>query len=61
MLKQTIGFIGAGQMARALAQGFVAAGLLADKQIIAADPISKSYSPVRASPAVMSTWPSKAT
>jgi pyrroline-5-carboxylate reductase len=40
MLKQTIGFIGAGQMARALAQGFVAAGLLADKQMIAADPVA---------------------
>ncbi len=40
MLKQTIGFIGAGQMARALAQGFVRAGLLAEKQITAADPIS---------------------
>ncbi len=38
MLKQTIGFIGAGQMARALAQGFVNAGLLADRQIVAADP-----------------------
>ena len=39
MLKQTIGFIGAGQMARALAQGFVRAGLLAEKQIVAADPV----------------------
>src|SRR5262245_43464223 len=39
MLTQTIGFIGAGQMARALAQGFTAAGLLADKQIVAADPV----------------------
>jgi pyrroline-5-carboxylate reductase len=38
MLSQTIGFIGAGQMARAMAQGFVSAGLLADRQIIAADP-----------------------
>jgi len=39
MLKQTVGFIGAGQMARALAQGFVKAGLLAARQIAAADPI----------------------
>jgi pyrroline-5-carboxylate reductase len=39
MLKQTIGFIGAGQMARALAQGFVRAGLLAERQIAAADPV----------------------
>jgi pyrroline-5-carboxylate reductase len=42
MLKQTIGFIGAGQMARALAQGFVRAGLLAEKQIIAADPVAEA-------------------
>ena len=38
MLSQSIGFIGAGQMARALAQGFAGGGLLADKQIAAADP-----------------------
>jgi len=38
MLSQTIGFIGAGQMARAMARGFVAAGLLAERQIVAADP-----------------------
>ncbi len=37
MLSQTIGFVGAGQMARALAQGFVRGGLLAEKQIAAAD------------------------
>ena len=40
MLKQTIGFIGAGQMAKALAKGFVSAGLVHGKQIIAADPVS---------------------
>ena len=39
MSKQTIGFIGAGQMARALAQGFVAAGLVAAEDILAADPV----------------------
>lgn len=39
MLSQTIGFVGAGQMARAMAQGFVRAGLLAEKQIAAADPV----------------------
>ncbi len=44
MLKQTIGFIGAGQMARALAQGFVRAGLLAENQIVAADPIPMAAS-----------------
>jgi pyrroline-5-carboxylate reductase len=38
MLSQTIGFIGAGQMAQALARGFVAAGLIEGKQMIAADP-----------------------
>jgi pyrroline-5-carboxylate reductase len=40
MLSKTAGFIGAGQMARALAQGFVKAGLLAEKQIVAADPVA---------------------
>lgn len=39
MLKQTIGFIGAGQMARALAKGFLQAGLLATEQISAFDPV----------------------
>ncbi len=39
MLSQSIGFIGAGQMARALAQGFVRSGLLAEGQLAAADPV----------------------
>src|SRR5262245_13146200 len=39
MLTQTIGFIGAGQMARALAQGFVAAGLVPGRQINYCDPV----------------------
>jgi len=39
MFTQTIGFIGAGQMARALAQGFIAAGLAAGRQIIHCDPV----------------------
>ena len=39
MLTQTIGFIGAGQMARALAQGFVAAGLVPGRQILHCDPV----------------------
>lgn len=38
MLTQTIGFIGAGQMAQALARGFVAAKLVEGRQIVAADP-----------------------
>jgi pyrroline-5-carboxylate reductase len=39
MLNQSIGFVGAGQMARALAQGFVRTGLVAERQIVAADPV----------------------
>jgi pyrroline-5-carboxylate reductase len=42
MLTQTIGFIGAGQMARALAQGFVSAGLAAGRQIVYCDPVAKA-------------------
>ncbi|HEY2893063.1 MAG TPA: pyrroline-5-carboxylate reductase [Pirellulales bacterium] len=44
MLEQTIGFIGAGQMARALASGFVAAGLVPGSQIVAADPFEPAKS-----------------
>jgi len=39
MLTQTIGFIGAGQMARALAQGLVSAGLVPGQQIVHCDPV----------------------
>lgn len=39
MLDQQIGFVGAGQMARALARGFVEAGLVAASQIVAFDPV----------------------
>jgi pyrroline-5-carboxylate reductase len=39
MLQQTIGFIGAGQMARALANGFVKSGLVSADRIVAADPL----------------------
>jgi pyrroline-5-carboxylate reductase len=42
MQTQSIGFIGAGQMARALAQGFQAAGLLPGEGIVACDPVSES-------------------
>src|SRR5258706_11384858 len=35
--KLTIGFLGAGKMATALAQGFIRAGLVTGKQIIASD------------------------
>src|ERR1700677_4114786 len=37
-MAEKIGLVGAGQMARALAAGFVRAGLLAPSQILAADP-----------------------
>ena len=40
MLTQKIGFIGAGQMARALAEGFVKAGLIEGKQVLASDPVT---------------------
>ena len=36
-LKQTIGFLGAGKMATALAQGIVRAGLVKPAKIIASD------------------------
>jgi pyrroline-5-carboxylate reductase len=39
MFQQTFGFIGAGQMARALAGGFVKAGLTRGERIVAADPL----------------------
>ncbi len=39
MQQQTIGFIGAGQMARALAAGFVKAGLVSAERIVASDPV----------------------
>jgi len=40
MLSQTIGFMGAGQMARALAAGFVRAGLVSPAQVLASDPVA---------------------
>ena len=40
MLEQTIGFIGAGQMATALGQGFVRAGLTEGSRLLAADPVA---------------------
>lgn len=42
MLKRKIGFVGAGQMATALGQGFVAAGLIDARDLLAADPISEA-------------------
>jgi pyrroline-5-carboxylate reductase len=39
MLTQTIGFIGAGQMAKALAQGFVTTDLVPGQRTIACDPV----------------------
>jgi pyrroline-5-carboxylate reductase len=40
MLNSTIGFIGAGQMARALAQGFASAGLTPAERIVACDTVA---------------------
>ncbi|MGD9721628.1 MAG: pyrroline-5-carboxylate reductase [Pirellulales bacterium] len=40
MIQQSIGFIGAGQMARALAGGFAKAGLVAPQHLLAADPVA---------------------
>jgi pyrroline-5-carboxylate reductase len=42
LIEQTVGFIGAGQMARALAGGFMRSGLLRAEQIVFADPASPS-------------------
>ena len=42
MLKQRIGFIGAGQMATALGQGFVKAELVAGEKIVASDPVPEA-------------------
>jgi pyrroline-5-carboxylate reductase len=42
MLDQTIGFIGAGQMARALAKGFIAAELVPASRIVAYDALEKA-------------------
>jgi len=42
MLKQRIGFIGAGQMATALGQGFVKAELVAGEKIVAGDPVAEA-------------------
>jgi pyrroline-5-carboxylate reductase len=41
-VEQAIGFIGAGQMARALAAGFVRAGLISSQQVWASDPMPGS-------------------
>jgi pyrroline-5-carboxylate reductase len=42
MVKQRIGFIGAGQMATALGQGFVKAELVAGKDLLASDPVAEA-------------------
>lgn len=47
MLNHTVGFIGAGQMARALAQGFLQAGLLAAERIVAFDPVAAALDQFR--------------
>lgn len=42
MLTQSIGFLGAGQMAQALARGFVVAGLVEGRQVAAFDPANQA-------------------
>ena len=42
MIKQRIGFIGAGQMATALGEGFVRAGLVPGAELVASDPSSEA-------------------
>ncbi|HID78493.1 MAG TPA: pyrroline-5-carboxylate reductase [Planctomycetaceae bacterium] len=42
MLEQRIGFIGTGQMATALGQGFVRAGLVSGQQLIGSDPAAEA-------------------
>jgi pyrroline-5-carboxylate reductase len=42
MLKEKIGFIGAGQMATALGQGFVKAGLIPAESLLASDPAAEA-------------------
>jgi pyrroline-5-carboxylate reductase len=42
MLKERIGFVGAGQMATALAQGFIRAGLITPEKLLASDPLAEA-------------------
>ncbi len=42
MLTQRIGFIGAGQMATALAQGLIRAGLTSPDRVLASDPLPEA-------------------
>jgi pyrroline-5-carboxylate reductase len=47
MIPQQIGFVGAGQMAQALARGFCRAGLVPARQIVAADPHAAALEQLR--------------
>ena len=42
MLSERIGFVGAGQMATALGQGLVKAGLVSAGQLLAGDPVAEA-------------------
>jgi pyrroline-5-carboxylate reductase len=55
MIQQRIGFIGAGQMATALAQGFLKAGLADGKNILAADPLLEARQRFTAATTVAAT------
>jgi pyrroline-5-carboxylate reductase len=47
MIKAQLGFVGAGQMARALAHGFLQAGLVESRQLAASDPETSALEPWR--------------
>lgn len=48
MLEQTIGFIGSGQMARALARGFIQSSLILPESVAAHDPVLRAADQFRA-------------
>jgi pyrroline-5-carboxylate reductase len=60
MTQPKIGFIGAGQMAQALARGFVAAGVVPAERIAAADPVAAAVSALAAAVPGVKTCPSNA-
>jgi pyrroline-5-carboxylate reductase len=59
-IEQSIGFIGAGQMARALVAGFIRGGLLRSEQIVFADPVPAARDAFREAAPVANLAPSNA-
>jgi len=49
MIEQRVGFVGAGQMAQALARGFVQAGLVEPTRLVAYDPVAAALEALSAS------------